>query len=84
MGTFSNVVEERDRKLLLHKEEIRKLDSKVRLKGYTLVPTRMYLKDGRAKLEIALARGKDLYDKRQTEKQRDMSREIAKAMKVRG
>ena len=42
------------------------------------------MKDGRAKLEIALARGKDLYDKRQTEKQRDMSREIAKAMKVRG
>ena len=84
LGTFSNVDEERDRKLLLHKEEIRKLDSKVRLKGYTLVPTRMYLKDGRAKLEIALARGKDLYDKRQTEKQRDMSREIAKAMKVRG
>ena len=84
LGTLSNVDEERDRKLLLHKEEIRKLDSKVRLKGYTLVPTRMYLKDGRAKLEIALARGKDLYDKRQTEKQRDMSREIAKAMKVRG
>ena len=82
-GTFSNVDEERDRKLLLHKEEIRKLDNKVRLKGYTLVPTRMYLKEGKAKLEIALAKGKDLHDKRQSEKERDMSREISKAMKVR-
>ncbi len=83
-GTFSNVDEERDRKLLLHKDEIRKLDQKVRLKGYTLVPVRMYLKNGRAKLEIALAKGKDLYDKRQTEKLRDASREMAKALKFRG
>ncbi len=83
-GSFSNVDEERDRKLLLHKEEIRKLDSKVRLKGYTLVPVRMYLKNGRAKLEISLAKGKDLYDKRQTEKLRDASREMAKALKFRG
>lgn len=50
-GTFSNVDETRDRKLLLHKEEIRKLHDKVRLKGYTLVPVRMYLKAGRAKME---------------------------------
>ena len=80
-GTFSNVDEERDRKLLLHKEEIRKLDQTVRTKGYTLVPTRMYLKNGRAKLEIALAKGKNLYDKRETEKLRDASREMAKALK---
>lgn len=83
-GSFSNVDEERDRKLLLHKEEIRKLDQKVRTKGYTLVPTRMYLKEGRAKLEIALAKGKNLYDKRETEKLRDASREMAKAMKFNG
>jgi SsrA-binding protein len=83
-GSFSNVDEERDRKLLLHDYEIRKLDSKVRTKGYTLVPTRMYLKNGRAKLEIALAKGKALYDKRQTEKERDASREMAKALKNRG
>lgn len=80
-GSFSNVDEERDRKLLLHREEIRKLDQKVRTKGYTLVPTRMYLKNGMAKLEIALAKGKNLYDKRETEKLRDAGREIAKAMK---
>lgn len=83
-GSFSNVDEERDRRLLLHKYEIRKLDQKVRTKGYTLIPVRMYLKNGRAKLEIALARGKDLYDKRQSEKERDASREIARALKNRG
>lgn len=83
-GTFSNVDEERDRKLLLHKEEIRKLDQKVRLKGYTIVPVRMYLKNGRAKLEVALAKGKALYDKRQTEKIRDAGREMAKALKLKG
>lgn len=80
-GSFSNVDEERDRKLLLHREEIRKLDQKVRTKGYTLVPTRMYLKNGMAKLEIALAKGKNLYDKRETEKLRDAGREMAKALK---
>ncbi len=83
-GTFSNVDETRDRKLLLHKYEIRKLHDKVRLKGYTLVPVRMYLKDGRAKLEIALAKGKNLYDKRETDKMRDAKREMEKALKFRG
>lgn len=80
-GNMFNVDETRDRKLLLHKDEIRKLHDKVRLKGYTLVPTRMYLKNGRCKLEIALAKGKDLYDKRQTQKLRDAKREMEKAMK---
>ncbi|MCR5230010.1 MAG: SsrA-binding protein SmpB [Solobacterium sp.] len=80
-GSFFNVDEERDRKLLLHKYEIRKLHDKVRLKGYTLVPTRMYLKDGRAKMEIALAKGKNLYDKRESDKLRDARREMEKAMK---
>ena len=55
---------------------------KVKLKGYTLIPVRMYLKDGRAKLEIALAKGKDLYDKRETEKLRDAKRAMEKALKL--
>ena len=82
-GNIFNVDETRDRKLLLHKHEIRKLYDKVRLKGYTLIPVRMYLKDGRAKMEIATARGKDLYDKRQTSKERDAKREMQKALKYR-
>ena len=57
-GNIFNVDETRDRKLLLHKLEIFRLHQKVKLKGYTLIPVRMYLKDGRAKLEIALARVK--------------------------
>ncbi len=80
-GNLFNHDETRDRKLLLHKDEIRKLDEKVKIKGYTLVPTKMYLKNGRAKLEIALARGKELHDKRETEKLRDAKREIEKAEK---
>ncbi len=82
-GNIFNVDETRDRKLLLHKHEIRKLYDKVRLKGYTLIPVRMYLKDGRAKMEIATARGKDLYDKRQTSKERDAKREMQKVLKYR-
>jgi SsrA-binding protein len=80
-GNVFNVDETRDRKLLLHKSEIRKLYDKVRLKGYTLIPVRMYLKNGRAKMEIALARGKNLYDKRQTAKERDAQREMSKALR---
>lgn len=82
-GNIFNVDETRDRKLLLHKHEIRKLYDKVRLKGYTLIPVRMYLKGGRAKMEIATARGKNLYDKRQTSKNRDVAREMQKALKYR-
>ena len=80
-GNIFNHDETRLRKLLLHKYEIRKLKKACQLKGYTVVPVRMYLKNGRAKLEIALAKGKDLYDKRQSEKQRDAQREIEKAQK---
>ncbi len=82
-GNMFNVDPERDRKLLLHKTEIRKLYDKVRLKGYTLVPLRIYLKHGRAKMEIALARGKNLYDKRETQKLKDAAREMEKALKFR-
>jgi SsrA-binding protein len=66
----------RPRRLLLHKKEIRKLWDAVRQKGVTIVPTRVYLKDGRAKIEIALARGKKLHDKRQVIAQRDAEREM--------
>ncbi|OGO37813.1 MAG: SsrA-binding protein [Chloroflexi bacterium RBG_16_57_11] len=66
----------RPRRLLLHRKEIRQLWNEVRQKGMTIVPTRMYLKNGRAKLEIAVAKGKKLYDKRQTIAKRDAEREI--------
>ena len=82
-GNIFNVDEERDRKLLLHKYEIQKLHQKVKTKGYTLVPVRLYLKDGRAKLEIALAKGKNLVDKRENEKLREAKREMEKSLKLR-
>ncbi len=66
----------RPRRLLLHKREIRQLWNAVRQKGMTIVPTRVYLKNGRAKLEIALARGKKLHDKRDAIAQRDAEREV--------
>ena len=71
---------ERERRLLLHKREIKALWEGIRIKGMTIVPTIMYLKNGRAKVEIALAKGKRLYDKRQDIKKRDMDREINRAM----
>lgn len=80
-GNRFNHDETRVRKLLLHKSEIRKLSEKVKLKGYTVVPTSMYFSKGRAKMEIALAKGKDLHDKRNTEKEKQAQREIQKAMK---
>ena len=64
----------RNRKLLLHKGEIRWFEDKVKRDGFTIVPTRVYLKKGKAKMEIALAKGKKLYDKRETIKQRDIKR----------
>ena len=80
-GNIFNHDETRLRKLLLHRHEIIKLKRACQIKGYTVVPTRMYFVKGLAKMEIALARGKDLYDKRQTEKQRDAQREIEKAIR---
>ena len=73
----------RDRRLLLHRREIARLQEKMKLKGYTLVPTRVYLKNNRAKLELGLARGKKQYDKRQTIAARDAKREIERAVKLR-
>ena len=72
---------ERPRKLLMHKREIDRLIGKTREKGLTLVPTRLYFRDGRAKVEIALARGKDVGDKRQSIKEREMKREMERAIR---
>jgi len=74
----------RPRRLLLHKREIRRLYEKVRIRGYSLIPTMMYLKRGRAKIEIALARGKKQYDKRREIAKRDAEREISRAMRRKG
>ena len=82
-GNRFNHDETRIRKLLLHKTEIRKLQDKVKLKGYTVVPLCVYLSKGRLKVEIALAKGKDLHDKRNSEKERDAKREIEKALRNR-
>lgn len=80
-GNIFNHDETMERKLLLHRDEIRKLSDKVKLKGYTVVPLSMYLHNGYAKMEIALAKGKDLHDKRNSEKEKTAKREIEKAMK---
>ena len=73
----------RPRKLLLHRKEIDNLAGKVAEKGLTLVPTRLYIKDSIAKVEVALARGKRLYDKRESISRREMERELARATKSR-
>ena len=83
-GTRANHEPTRPRKLLLHRREIDRLYGQVREKGLTLVPTRLYFKDGRVKVELALARGKDVRDKRRTVADRDAKRQIERAMKSRG
>jgi len=80
-GNRENHEPRRERKLLLHRHEIRKLYSKVAERGWTIVPLRIYLKEGRAKVEIALARGKRLYDKRDAVAERDMDRDLQRAVK---
>jgi len=72
---------DRTKKLLMHKEEIRRLIGKVEQKGYTLVPLNLHYKGGRVKADIALAKGKDLHDKRDTEKKRDWEREKGRLMR---
>lgn len=74
----------RARKLLLHRSEIDRVASKVRERGYTIVPTKVYFKDGRAKVEIGLARGKKLYDKRHDLAKRDAQRDVERALRGRG
>lgn len=75
-GNIFNHDVTRSRKLLLHKKEILKMYQKIKEKGFTLVCTKLYLKDGLAKVEIALAKGKKLYDKREVEKKKSIKREI--------
>jgi SsrA-binding protein len=74
---------ERDRKLLLHRREIDSLYGKVRERGLTLVPTQMYFKDGRAKVELALARGRERYDKRRVIADREAKRQVERALRRR-
>ncbi len=76
-----NHAPERDRKLLLHRKEIERLVGKTKERGLTLVPTRIYFKDGRAKVEIALAQGKDRFDKREAIKTREMGRDMQRALR---
>ena len=80
-GNRSNHEPDRYRKLLLHRHEIEKVDSQVREKGMTLVPTRLYFKDGRVKVELALARGKELRDKRRDIAERDARRQMERELK---
>lgn len=80
-GNIFNHDETRMRKLLLHKKEIYKLRDKVRLEGFTLVPLKVYLKNGRAKVLIGICRGKKNYDKREDIKKRDILRDIRAKMK---
>jgi SsrA-binding protein len=79
-GTWTNHEPRRTRKLLLNRAEISKIDSKIRERGYTLVPLALYFKDGRAKVEIGLAKGKKAYDKRQAISERTAKREAEVAM----
>ncbi len=79
-GNIFNHEPLRTRKLLVHKDELRKLIGKAQQRGLTLIPTRMYFKNGRVKVEIALAKGKQLWDKRETERRRTADREAREAM----
>ena len=82
-GNIANHDPDRDRKLLLHRKEIDSLLGKVSERGLTLVPTRLYFKDGRAKVELALARGKERLDKRRDIARREADRQIERALKAR-
>jgi SsrA-binding protein len=83
-GNRENHDPDRMRKLLLHKKEIIKLFSKVREQGYSIVPLRLYFKEGLVKVEMGLAKGKKLYDKREDLKTKDSKRDIAQALKRQG
>jgi SsrA-binding protein len=80
-GTWTNHATRRKRKLLLHRAEIIKISHRVKDGGYTLVPLKIYFKDGRAKVELAIAKGKKDYDKRQTLREKEDKREADRAMK---
>ena len=80
-GSITNLDETRTRKLLLNKSEINKLQGKVEIKGYTIIPVKLYFVNNRAKLEIAVAKGKHTYDKKDAIKKRDNERESARELK---
>ncbi len=80
-GNIFNHEETRTRKLLLHKKEILKLNDKIKISGYTIIPLKLYTTKNKAKLLIGLAKGKKNYDKRETIKQRDINRDIRKQLK---
>lgn len=80
-GSYLSHVPTRPRKLLLHRKQIDNLSSKVLERGFTLVPLKLYIKDSIAKVEVALARGKKLYDKRETILRRETEREVGRALK---
>ncbi len=82
-GTYYNHEPMRNRKLLLHKREINQLAMRVATKGMTIIPLKLYIKGGRAKVELGLCRGKKLYDKREVIAERDMQREIERAQRRR-
>ena len=79
-GNMANHDETRTRKLLMHREEVRKLLSKTQIKGHTLIPTRLYFRNGRVKCELAVAKGKQDWDKRETEKRREADRDARAAI----
>ena len=79
-GNIFNHAPLRTRKLLVHKEELKKLIGKVQQRGLTLIPTRMYFKNGRVKVEMALAKGKQMWDKRETERRKTADREAREAV----
>ena len=83
MGNRMNHKPKRPRKLLLHRQEIRKFAAKAEQKGFTLVPLRIYFKEGRAKVELAVASGKKQFDKREANKKADAQRDIQRAMRER-
>ena len=80
-GSFSNVASRRDRRLLAHKREIMRILGKVKEKGYTLVPLKIYFKNALVKVEVALAKGKQNYDKKQSIMQKDVERDTQRAIK---
>ena len=83
-GTWTNHSTRRRRKMLLNRAEIAKLQGKIKESGFTLIPLSIYFKDGKAKVEIALAKGKREYDKRQTLREQQDTREAARAMSTKG
>jgi SsrA-binding protein len=83
-GSYNNHDPYRDRKLLMHRKELNKLEKRVREKGFTLIALRLFMEDnGLAKIEIALGRGKREYDKRETIRRKDMQRDLARIRKIR-